>query len=1332
MERQAAKPAGSTWTDEQWDAISMRGGNILVAAAAGSGKTAVLVERIIRRVSDEQQPLDVDRLLVATFTKAAAAEMRHRIGEALEKALFAQPDSQHLRRQLALIHRASITTLHSFCMEVIQRYFQVVHLDPGFRIANETEAALLRHDQLQELLEECYGENIETSADASSNKTTEDNNGSDEDTNKTNGDHFHRADFWQLIEWFSGERSDDALFALIEELYDASRSHPQPVKWLNERVGQFQAGSENAQALWFNSLSGDVRLELNGIEGLLREAIRMAEMPGGPAPYLANLQGELLLIQYLQEASEHSWGNLYEGFQSAGFGRLSPCKGDDYDKGLQENVKQLRDRAKDTLNKLKSELFGRSPEQFIAELTEMEPLMRALVDLVTRFGDRYKQAKLEKSLLDFADLEHYCLEILRDPHSTQDDLLPSRAALDYQEQFVEVLLDEYQDTNRVQEAIIELISRKNPGNRFIVGDVKQSIYRFRLAEPGLFMEKYKSYRKTDGGAGRRIDLASNFRSRRQVVNGVNYIFKQIMNETVGEVAYDRSAELIYGAGYPEGASEYAAIADNNDFAIELLLIDRDGENAEQGEAQTADFTDSEDEEENPAAEGSIAEEALELKTAEMEARLIALHIRRLMGLDGQPIFQVFDKKTGGSRPIAYRDIVILLRATRNWAPTLMEELRQQAIPAYADLNTGYFTAMEVEVVLSLLQIIDNPYQDIPLAAVLRSPIVGLTADELAQIRLVQKQGRYYAAVQKYAELVHEGQVDENEAQQLSLKLLAFLKQLNGWREDAKQGALADLIWEIYRATGLYDFVGGMPGGGQRQANLRALYDRARQYEATSFRGLFRFLRFIERMRDSGGDLGTARALGEQEDVVRIMSIHKSKGLEFPIVFVAGLAKMFNQQDLNGSFLLHKELGFGPKFVDTMLRVSYPSLPYLAIKRRMRMETLAEEMRVLYVALTRAREKLYLLGTVRSLDKQLQNWGRQLGSMAAELPDYELAKARCYLDWIGPAIIRHPQAEPFRIRAGLELPQGDSKQGYTASYWNVAMIQPEIFVSQAAAAAEAIQEQPQLEKVRELQLIQLPSSALQREVEERLSWRYPYEMASQLLSKTSVTELKRLGDFQGTVELNETMDEIIDEGIKPGIQPAPMGAKRMLFRRPRFIEQKQLNAAERGTVYHAVMQQLPLHPGLTLDEIRQTVARMRALQMLTLEQYEAVDGEVIAAFFATEIGKRLLNAKLVWRETPFSYGLQAGEVYPHTRGTIAAETVLIQGVIDCLFEEDEGLILLDYKTDAVRHEDVSQLGERYRIQLELYAKAVGQILKKPVTEKYLFFFDGVHLVPLLEK
>ncbi|TXK84098.1 helicase-exonuclease AddAB subunit AddA [Paenibacillus sp. N3.4] len=1317
MNKQQPKPAGSTWTDDQWDAITLHGQNMLVAAAAGSGKTAVLVERIIRRISNEWEPIDVDRLLVATFTKAAAAEMKHRIREALEKELMKQPHSQHLRKQLALMGRASITTLHSFCLEVVQRYFSLIRLDPGFRIANETEADLLRQDLLGEMLESYYAASGENSA------------------------------FWRLVDSFSGERNDDAIMQLIQKLYDVSRSHPWPTYWLRSTASMFgppetQAKSDSEEdisdkedvlpyvaasaepadySVWEQSLVRDLTLELEGAADLLQQALQIAEQPGGPAPYLDNLREDILLVQNLRETTSYPWSVLYLGFQTVEFGKLKACKGDDYDKELQEEVKELRNRAKDQINKLKDELFGRTPEQFHQEIAEMAPLLHTLVDLVVDFGQRYQEAKAAKGLIDFADLEHYCLQILCAEGSIPGELVPSEAALSYRRQFAEVLLDEYQDTNRVQEAIVELISNTQPGNRFMVGDVKQSIYRFRLAEPGLFLEKYKAYRSNKdespepSGLGGRIDLARNFRSRVQVVDAVNFIFKQVMNETVGEIAYDDRAELVYGAGYPPPDS---------DCSVEMLIVDRglnavdksesisDGsEEQEENDAETSDPT-------NGALDPVL--EAQEMETAQLEARAIALQIRQMLGDGGkQEPFQVFDKRTSASRPATYRDIVILLRATQMWSPILIDELKQQGIPAYAELSIGYFSATEVEIMLSLLKVIDNPYQDVPLAAVLRSPVAQLTAEELAQIRGTDKAVPFYESV---LQLVRQPDSQDhfNDPDHIVLlqKLNDFLAHLEKWRNEARQGSLADLIWNIYRETGYYDFAGALPGGLQRQANLRALYDRARQYESTSLRGLFRFLRFIERMKDSGGDLGTARALGEQEDVVRIMSIHKSKGLEFPIVFVAGMAKMFNQRDLNDAFLLHKELGFGPRFVDTALRVSYPTLPSLAIKRRMKLELLAEEMRVLYVALTRAREKLYLLGTVKSLDKLLRVWGRQLARSEWYLPDFELAKARSYLDWVGPALLRHPNAALWRERLGLSESSSGVRLLEDKSEWKLTVLTPESLQKEAAAElANTLPDANRLEATRNLAAV--PTSDKWKEwLADRLAWTYAYPEAPKLFAKTTVSELKRLS------ELNRLQDELEYPSAE-----AAASSRGSVWRRPRFMEEKKLTAAERGTVVHAVMQNLALDCMPTEASIQATLEQMLSKQTLTNEQRDVVDIPVILQFFQTEIGKRMVGASRVQREVPFSYGLPADEVYAGDNHSTTGETVLIQGIIDCLFEDELGLVLVDYKTDAVKGSGESELQVRYEKQISLYTRAVEHSWKRPVTSKYLYFFDGAKLLEM---
>jgi len=1539
-----AKPVGSTWTDEQWQAIACRGSNTLVAAAAGSGKTAVLVERIIRRVCDEDHPLDVDRLLVATFTNAAAAEMRERIRTALENELAQNPSSRHLRSQLALLPRASITTLHSFCLEVIRRHYRAIGLDPGFRIANGTEAELIKQELMEQLVDSRFA-------------AAEEGDG-----------------FWLLADGFGGEKGDGQLFRLIGTLYEASRSHPAPEAWLAEMAARFRCGREadgsarsaaagrpdgggNGADVWFASLAADIRLELSGIAGLLDQADRIAAQPAGPAPYRSGLAEEAAALRRLIGLAGGEWDELQQAAQLPVFGRLKPCRGDGYDKALVKAAQELRDAAKKRWAKMTAELFDRSRADYEAELLHMAPVMEALARLISDFAVLFRDAKRDKGLVDFSDLEHYALQILSAGTAEDGTPLPSEAALDYRDQFAEVLLDEYQDTNLVQETIVALVAQPGAGNRFLVGDVKQSIYRFRLAEPGLFLAKYKTYRadgdsggacsgRTGGGAGGvseiggassaggagsaggvgeiggagstggagsaggsgetssaggagsaggsgeiggisaisriggengsgdvpgdetsgegggrgnsafgafgtgagadadvheweharrptradaaagglRIDLARNFRSRSEVVDGVNYLFRQIMEERVGEIRYDRSAELVAGASYPEvdtdlaveaiildkaGQTERAAAAGSGSAAGDARADHAVGDEGGSGNGSGSGAERGEAAETSGEAEGDALEETdalpdkgdplsrQEQETARLEARLIAERIHRLMGQQGSVPFPVSGKGSNQPRPLAYRDIVILLRSTAGWAALFTEELGRADIPVYAELGTGFFSAVEVEVMLSLLQVIDNPYQDIPLAGVLHSPLVGLSADELAQLRVCNRSGSFYDAVLAYAGMVGSGggsgtsgvsgrsggsgrsgasEVSGgNEASggsgrgegdgigvavsgtresgapvnpELAEKAARFLQRLESWRRAARQTPVAELIWRLYRETRYYDYVGGLPGGIQRQANLRALHDRAKQYEETSFRGLFRFLRFLGRMRESGGDLGAARSLGEQEDVVKIMTIHKSKGLEFPVVFVAGLSKPFNRQDLNGSFLLHKDLGFGPKFIDLDLRVSYPSLASLAIRHRLRLEALAEEMRVLYVALTRAREKLILVGTVKDAAKAAAGWLRAAAGEGETLPDYELAAASCYLDWIGPALIRHPDAEELLRAAGTALARPGAAD---PSRWRISVLPAGRYAGAESGDEQASEaEMTWLDRLSRGSLPVL-DAGLAAEVDRRLSWAYPHAAVSRLISKTTVSELKRLAerlpaaaesgepeaDGPRAVPVTAEASRFAGAGANAGGSAAAGGAARggsasaaaAVFRRPRFAESRGLNAAERGTVYHAVMQRLELHPNLAAADIASTVQRMTARRLLTPEQAAAVDPAELFRFFATEVGRRLLFAAKVRRELPFSLKLPAAELSPGLRGQDAGEPVLVQGILDCLFEDAGGLVLLDYKTDALWQESASARAERYRLQLALYAQAVKEIFRREPDEIFVYFFDGAEAVNL---
>lgn len=1313
------KPEGSRWTDEQWAAVTADGSHLLVAAAAGSGKTAVLVERIISRIANEEQPLDVDAVLVATFTKAAAAEMKERIRHALEEALERNPDSRHLRRQIALLPRASITTLHSFCLEIVERYAPLIELDPGFRMANVTEAELLRMDTLDELFEERYVEEGEAGALA------------------------------LLADHFGGERSDEPLHRLVLELHEFAGSHPWPEYWLSQMAEDFeQAQAETLlYTLWVKSLREDAVLLLQGTLHLLRGALRLSHEPGGPEPYIDTLFADIDSLEKVAHAFEiGTWSDWQASVADISFGRLKACKGEDYDPALIERVKSLRDAAKKAAGRLSEEWLVRSPEQYASELHTLAPSMKQLSELTVQFGERYEQAKRAKGLLDFGDLEHYALRILRDPSSTPEQSIPSQAALNFSDRFSEIYLDEYQDTNEVQEAIVSLIARKEPGNVFMVGDVKQSIYRFRLAEPGLFLSKYKIYEAftslegvdytkepglLDGLEpvvnldGLRIDLARNFRSRREIVHAVNHVFQLIMREPVGEMNYDTRAELIYGDGYP---SKNAHDQNSNPYSVEMILLDSapiTGEDTTASQEATDSSTEG-NEGGSASTDGAASEDVEDLESAQLEARCIAAEIRKLMGMeeDGSTPFPVYDSKSKLHRPVQYRDIVILLRAVTALAPAFLDELKAAGIPAYADLATGYFAATEVDIMLSLLSIIDNPHQDIPLAGVLRSPIAGLSAEQLAQIRLAKRSGSFWDAVN----LTASGPAGRSDNNGLQAALAAFVKKLEEWRDFARREPLGDLLSMLYRETGYYDYVGGLPGGGQRQANLRALVHRAVQYEQSSrFRGLFRFLRFLGRMRDTGADLGAARALGESENVVRIVSIHRSKGLEFPVVFVAGLARNFNRRDLNGAFLKHKKLGFGPRMLEKDTRVTYPTLPQLAIRRKLAAEMLAEEMRVLYVALTRPKEKLYLIGTSKDAHKQWEQWSETAAISEDGLPTYTVAASGRYMDWLGPAAV-----------LASEIPD-------PARRW-VCRIVPTIAFTRHASDKQdnALREGELWNAVVNGDKVEVASSELTDRVARVLSWEYAYKSASQVTAKTSITALKNQQSTQAVHGVSGNSSEFSDEQQERAVAEGWTGSSipssdysgsmqassNFRLRRPRFMSDKQLTAAERGTAFHLVMQHLPVMEGNGIDEVEDLLARLVEQQILSSDQRKGVTAADISAFCQTSLYSRLCRASRVWREIPFTYGIPATSVYPDVIKPSSEDTVIIQGVIDCLFAEEDGLVLIDYKTDVLKGVSGEEAAEKHRFQVERYSEAVGQILGKPVIEAYVYFFDGGITVRLI--
>jgi len=1261
------------WSAEQKAAIEKRDCNLLVAAAAGAGKTAVLVERIIRMITDREQPVDIDRLLVVTFTNAAAAEMRERIASALAKALEENPNSPRLHKQLTLLNRASITTIHSFCLEVIRNNFPKLDIDPNFRIADQTEADLLKLEVLQELFESMYEEAIEMTSSA----------------------------FYELLECYSGNRDDRDLQNMVLGVYNFIQSNPQPEKWLWDMIDLFQPATwtDFSETVWGKELIKKAELELQGLRNLMEKALAVIANEPGLGKYYSVFSDEANRLEKLLSicrSQSPTWDTIYQAVQNFGFENL-PRVGKDCDSEQKDRVKDIRDTVKAGITDLAEKVFTADSEQAKQDLQTLYPLLKCLGELVIKFAENYQSKKKEKALLDFNDLEHLCLRILTE-QDAQGELKPSQVALAYRERFREILVDEYQDSNDVQETIIRMISRADAAepNVFMVGDVKQSIYRFRQANPELFQKKYDEYVQyvpaedaSESGNFKhkfvKILLYKNFRSRQEVIAAVNYLFRQIMSRYAGELDYTEKEALNFGADFP--ATDNSTVLTGGEVELHILETKSDGSFASQVGSGTKE----------PGTNGAwLEEEELQtdaeeepelLDNIQAEARLVAGRIRQLLKQDEQgKVFNVFDKDSKEYRPLEYRDIVILLRTTRRWAEVFVEEFSNQGIPVFADTGTGFFKTVEVQVILSLLQVIDNPLQDIPLLAVLRSPFVGFSTDELAELRLAQKNVSLFEALKTLA---------GSSESQAALKAQKFLTDLQRWREFALYLSTDKLIWQLYKETGYYGMVAALPAGQQRQANLRILYERARQFEQTSFKGLFNFIYFIDKLKSSQGDMGSAKMLGEKDNVVRIMSIHKSKGLEFPVVILAGCGKKFNWQDMNRNILLHHKLGLGPEVVNYRLRMAYPSLAKLAVRERIKIETLSEEMRILYVALTRAKEKLILTGSVTDIAKACLKWVKIADGEQEKLPVYQILKANNYLDWIGPAVLRH---RTVRESAELKhlLPAG---QGIAdPSAWKF-----QIHSKQQLLAENDLPEPEQAAGPE----VGEPDPYLYSEVEKRLSWQYPFTGVTKLPAKVTVTELKRRFD------LRPDGVEEIPEYILP------------LVKKPLFLQQKKgLSAAEIGTVIHFVMQHLDFHNPDLEAQIQQMVAN----DLLTEQQAEYVNLDKIVAFVNSPLGKRIKEAYKVQREVPFNMEISCQEICPDDQESGCPEQgleekLLLQGIIDCYFEEQDGLVLIDYKTDYVVEGAEDSLMRKYKTQVAYYTRALEKLTGKPVKEKYVYLFHN---------
>ncbi|MCI8539198.1 MAG: helicase-exonuclease AddAB subunit AddA [Oscillospiraceae bacterium] len=1178
-------------TEEQQAVVTNRGGELLVSAAAGSGKTRVLVDRLLTRVTEEG--LNLDQFLVITYTKAAAAELRGKILDELNRRLAQSPGDRRLQRQTTLIGRAQISTIHSFCTNLLRESGHLLDLDPDFRVGDEGESAVLKNRALDRVLAERYEQVQE-------------------------GD-----DFSNLLDTMSAGRDDSRLASMVLDVFNRVQSHPDPRRWLQEQEAALamEGVSDAGETPWGRLLMDDAKTQTEYWRRMMIRALDWLDQDEKLAgAYSPSLCDTLDSLDNFLSALNRSWDGACRVGDIA-FPRLGAARNVEHP-ALQERVKALRDKCKRRMAKL-TERFSQPSARLLEDQLSVRPAVGELFRLVAGFDEAYTREKQRRKLVDFSDLEHLALRLLVDERGE-----PTPAAERWSEAFAEVMVDEYQDTNEVQNAIFNALT--GGGRRlFQVGDVKQSIYRFRLADPTIFLGKYDAFtphKQAAEGEPRTIVLSRNFRSRAKVLEGVNFLFENLMSRAFGELDYTAEQRLYPGLPYPE----------HPDDRVELDVVDLSG--------------------------AASAGDEEKLGRDQAEARFLAKRIRELLD-SGFPVTE-----GDGLRPVNTGDIVILYRSVRTRLPALTRALAEQNIPWQADDGGDFFSATEISVAVGFLQIIDNPRQDIPLISVLRSPVYAFTGDQLARIRAASPTGDFYSALVSYAQ---EG--DE--------PCRRFLDELNGFRLRAGDLSSHQILWDLYERTGLISLFGALPGGENRQANLRLLYEYARQFEGAGHKGLFGFVSYLRQLEESGRELPSpANGPGQG---VKIMSIHKSKGLEFPVVFVAGLSKQFNNQDLNLPMLFHPRLGVGPNGLDTQRLVEYPTLARTAVRRQLEREMKAEELRLLYVAMTRAREKLILVHTTA-------NWASALKKLAPDAVCPAEPEALDALSSVGewvllPALVR-PEAKALRQDYSLELCFESGPE------WDIRLVDGAVFQEMPEAGAEIQGADPER-----------PAAALSRaEIEERLRWRYPSPALADLPSKVTATQLK------GRYRDEEAAEESGQRPLRP-----------LAFERPRFaLEERGLTPAQKGTALHLAMELIDLRETESEEQVEGEILRLMDQGSLTEQQGEAVDAGAIARFYASELGRQAKAAPDLRREFKFSILTDAAACYPEAG---AEEQVLLQGVVDCCFTGPEGLTVVDFKTDHVRPGQEAERAKGYWPQLEVYTRALEEIFKRPVARKALWFF-----------
>ena len=1219
------------FTPNQQKAIDARNSNILVSAAAGSGKTAVLVERIIDIVTNKDNPVSINELLVVTFTDAAAGEMRERISKALGERIKNEPTNIHLKNQLILMPTAQISTLHSFCSTVIRNNFVAAGVDPQFRVGESTEIGILK----ESILEELFNREYELKDDS----------------------------FYRLLDIFSDRFYDTGLRELVLRLYEFSQSFLDPQEWLLNSADKFNC-EDNAsleENIWNILAADEIKKRIQSAIDASNGALDFCDLEDGPLKYKDALFADLEMLEGLHLACNSGLESIRASIERVSFQKLASITAkDNVDPYLKEIVKTIREKnIKQNIAAIQEKYFFKPSQDMAKDIYELYPLLKKLAEMVVEFSKSYILEKTDNNLLDFSDLEHFSYKILKE----NDDIADY-----YRQLFFEIYTDEYQDSNIIQEEILNLIARKN--NRFMVGDVKQSIYKFRRANPDIFLNKYNSYKNMEDCL--RIDLSTNFRSCENVLASANFLFKQLMSKESCSIHYGEDEMLYYGASYPE---DNGAMNDTTELiVIETKMAEKDDPN----------------------------EDIINLSSAEKEAMAIAQRIKTLIKSNEPQL--VFDKSTNSYKNAEYGDITILLRSLTD-AATFVHILSKEGIPAHANTSGGYFGNIEVLVMLNLLRTVDNPLQDISLLSVLHSPLYDFSADDLARIRSFCPKGNYYNALLTFAQSEDSNIINSK----LYYCARKFLEDLTRWRKLKSQIPVSKLISTLFDETGYFDYISLLPDAQIKQANLMALFEHAIQFEKTSLQGIFRFIKYIEKLIERDSDVKDAQVVSEKNNIVQIMTIHKSKGLEFPICFVSNLGKKINRRDEYANLVLHQDYGFGPIHISTEPRIRSNTLAKSVLADKLHQENYSEELRILYVALTRAKDKLILTGCVSNYEKTLVEWAKNINCAGEKLPAYFVFDANSYLSWVGACIARH---NCFRDKLQFSLPASNSDIHNDSSRWSISVVEGAEYMA-VTSTEEAIDEETQDNSSESFDSDKY--NLFYKRISENFLWEYENLQYTFMPAKISISEIKRNYFSQMKIDAENP------SGAATFIEPT--------FDVPAFLDKdKKLTAAEKGTAMHTVMEHLDIKTIETKEHVIDLVKFLKQGNLLNRKQADSIDIDKIFNFVASELGQRMKNAAKVEKEVHFVLEIAAAHSY---LPNINEGTLMVHGIIDCYFVEDGRIILVDYKSDYVGKSDLEEVKQRYKIQLDIYKQALESSLGLEVGQVLLYLFDIDGYVPMFD-